>query len=49
MDAVVDAMSRAIYEFSDINPDFDAAEAKKDPLSGMSDEERHQFLMNVSF
>lgn len=49
VDAIVDAFSRALYEFSSINPDFDAASAKKDPLSGMSDEERHQFLMNVSF
>jgi phage terminase large subunit-like protein len=49
VDAVVDAFSRAIYEFSDINPDFDPASVKKDPLSGMSDEERHAFLMNVSF
>ncbi|GEK06647.1 terminase large subunit [Schleiferilactobacillus harbinensis] len=49
VDAIVDAFSRAIYEFSDINPDFDPAAVKKDPLSGMSDEERHNFLMNVSF
>lgn len=49
VDAVVDAFSRAIYEFSSINPDFDPMKVKKDPLSGMSDEERHNFLMNVSF
>lgn len=49
VDAIVDAMSRAVYEFSDVNPDFDPKAKVKDPLSGMSDEERHNFLMNVSF
>lgn len=49
VDAIIDSMSRAIYEFSDVNPDFDPKAKVKDPLSGMSDEERHKFLMNVGF
>lgn len=49
VDAIIDAMSRAIYEFSDVNPDFDPKAKVRDPLSGMSDEERHKFLMNVGF
>jgi phage terminase large subunit-like protein len=48
VDAIIDAMSRAIYEFSDIDPDF-ASDKQKSPLSGMSDEDRHKFLMNVGF
>lgn len=48
VDSIVDAFSRAIYEFSDIDPDF-ASDKQKSPLSGMSDEERHKFLMNVGF
>lgn len=48
VDAIVDAMSRAIYEFSTIDPDFDG-DKKKSPLSGMSAEDRHNFLMNASF
>ncbi|WP_203624473.1 terminase TerL endonuclease subunit [Lacticaseibacillus sp. 866-1] len=48
VDAVIDAFSRAIYEFSDIDPDF-STDKKLSPLSGMSDEERHKFLMNVGF
>lgn len=48
VDAIIDAMSRAIYEFSDIDPDFNS-DKQKSPLSGMSDEERHNFLMNVGF
>lgn len=49
VDAFIDAFSRAYYAYSSINPDFDPMEAKKDPLSGMSSEERHNFLMHVSF
>ncbi|MDN4552962.1 terminase large subunit [Lacticaseibacillus paracasei] len=49
VDAIIDAMSRAIYEFSDVNPDYDPKAKVRDPLSGMSDEERHKFLMNVGF
>ncbi|MFD1428683.1 terminase TerL endonuclease subunit [Lacticaseibacillus mingshuiensis] len=48
VDAIIDAMSRAIYEFSDIDPDF-ASDKQKSPLSGMSDADRHAFLMNVGF
>ncbi|MFT8861273.1 terminase large subunit [Schleiferilactobacillus harbinensis] len=49
VDAFIDAFSRAYYAYSDIDPDFDQTAKQKDPLSGMSDEERHAFLMNVSF
>ena len=48
VDAIIDSFSRALYEFSDIDPDFDN-DKQKSPLSGMSDEERHKFLMNVGF
>lgn len=48
VDAVIDAFSRAYYAFSDFDPDADN-DKNRSPLSGMSDEERHKFLMNVGF
>lgn len=48
VDALINAMSRAIYEYSDIDPDFDPKK-KPSPLSGMTPEQRHAFLMNASF
>lgn len=48
VDAVIDAFSRAYYAFSDFDPDADN-DKNRSPLSGMSDEERHKFLMHVGF
>jgi phage terminase large subunit-like protein len=48
VDAVIDAFSRAYYTFSDFDPDADN-DKNRSPLSGMSDEERHKFLMEVGF
>ncbi|WP_263850529.1 terminase TerL endonuclease subunit [Lacticaseibacillus rhamnosus] len=48
VDAVIDAFSRAYYAFSDFDPDADN-DKNRSPLSGMSDEERHKFLMNAAF
>lgn len=48
VDATIDAFSRAYYAFSDFDPDADN-DKNRSPLSGMSDEERHNFLMNVGF
>lgn len=46
VDAIVDAMSRAIYEFSDFDPDI---EEDKSIFAGWSAEQKHDYFTNYSF
>lgn len=46
VDAIVDAMSRAIYEFSDFDPDV---EEDKSIFAGWSEEQKRDYFTNYSF
>lgn len=47
VDAIIDTMFRAQYYFNGLDPDF--KEDKKNPFSGWTDQQKHDYFKNYSF